>query len=376
MTPLKKIRVLFVLQPYHFGGRRTFAWKFLNQCNRERFHVLIFTPESGELQELFSARGAEVHCYRSLFKSSDRNLLAKKLIGHNVDLAITIGYDFGLALAARTAGVPHVFQLGAVLQEGVRSFQPDQEQAILAGLDLLAKRRICVSKFVSGPLKRNGLEYEVIYNGVELPTFSSPHDLGKIAMIAHFLPQKRHEDFLMAFSRVRKVLPETKAVIYGEIYPWPEAQEYFGWIQRRTRQLDLQDHLEFSTFSSARELDTIPLRCLVMPSENEGLSNACLEAMARSTPVIGSASGGIPELIDHGIDGLLFPCGDVEAMVESILKVLCQPEYARELALAARHKVETSFRVEDMISRYQAVFEELIDLKCEGMRGREKNLQP
>ncbi len=62
------------------------------------------------------------------------------------------------------------------------------------------------------------------------------------------------------------------------------------------------------------------LDAFVLPSLNEGISNTILEAMATSLPIVATAVGGNPELIEHGVHGLLVPSGDVEAMAQAMTR--------------------------------------------------------
>ena len=77
-------------------------------------------------------------------------------------------------------------------------------------------------------------------------------------------------------------------------------------------------------------------RVLVLPSSSEGLPRVVFEAMACSTPVIGSAVGGIPDLIEDGETGLLVPPGDAAAVAERLRWVMTHPREAQEMGERAR----------------------------------------
>lgn len=79
---------------------------------------------------------------------------------------------------------------------------------------------------------------------------------------------------------------------------------------------------------------------LVLPSHHEGMSNVVLEAMAAGCPVIASAVGGTPELIEDGRTGLLFPSGDADALAAAMENMATYPGLRSRLAHAGRQRVE------------------------------------
>jgi glycosyltransferase involved in cell wall biosynthesis len=93
----------------------------------------------------------------------------------------------------------------------------------------------------------------------------------------------------------------------------------------------------------------------VHPSLRDGLPNAMLEAMACGRPVVGSAAGGIPDVVRPGRDGLLVPPGDPEALAAAIARVLDDRTLARTLARTGRERVRRDFTPEAEVARYRAL---------------------
>jgi glycosyltransferase involved in cell wall biosynthesis len=77
--------------------------------------------------------------------------------------------------------------------------------------------------------------------------------------------------------------------------------------------------------------------------DRDGIPNVIAEAMAAGVPVVSSRVSGIPELVEHGKTGLLVESGDATALADAIERLLRDPAECRELAVAARRKIETSF---------------------------------
>src|SRR6267143_1674630 len=97
----------------------------------------------------------------------------------------------------------------------------------------------------------------------------------------------------------------------------------------------------------------------LLPSAMESFGLAALEAMACAVPVIASAAGGIPEVVEDGKTGFLAPPGDVATMTERALRVLENPaEHERMRRAAAAHALE--FSADRVVPRYEAIYEEVL----------------
>jgi glycosyltransferase involved in cell wall biosynthesis len=93
-------------------------------------------------------------------------------------------------------------------------------------------------------------------------------------------------------------------------------------------------------------------------SRSEGLGIALLEAMAMARPVVGFAVGGVPEIVDHGVTGLLAPAGDVDALAMRMRQAMSSRERMRALGEAARAEVVARFSVNAMCAGYAAAYAE------------------
>jgi glycosyltransferase involved in cell wall biosynthesis len=98
----------------------------------------------------------------------------------------------------------------------------------------------------------------------------------------------------------------------------------------------------------------------VLPSDIEGLPLSILEAMAHGLPVIASNVGGIPEIIQHDINGLLFPAGDDAALSAAIRRLATDPALRRRLGNAARERANVTFSLATMVGKYDQVYDEAL----------------
>ncbi|MEE9218705.1 MAG: glycosyltransferase [Acidobacteriota bacterium] len=98
----------------------------------------------------------------------------------------------------------------------------------------------------------------------------------------------------------------------------------------------------------------------VLPSLSEGMSNALLEAMAEGIPVVAGRVGGNPEVIDHGVSGLLYEADSAAALAGMLAKLVSGPLRARRLGAMGRQRVRRDFSLEKMLKAYRDLYRRLL----------------
>ena len=96
----------------------------------------------------------------------------------------------------------------------------------------------------------------------------------------------------------------------------------------------------------------------VLPSRHEGIGGAALDAMRAGLPVIASAVDGLPEFIEHEVNGLLVPTGDSDALEQAMRRLVEAPEWSRQLAVAGQ-KTARAFNVDRMTDAYQTIYRDI-----------------
>lgn len=99
---------------------------------------------------------------------------------------------------------------------------------------------------------------------------------------------------------------------------------------------------------------------IVLPSLSEGLPNVALEAMAHGRPVIASAVGGVPEVVDDGATGLLVPPGEPGPLARALIALLRDDGLRAALGAAGRARVETRFSVAARAARILSLYDDLV----------------
>jgi N-acetyl-alpha-D-glucosaminyl L-malate synthase BshA len=169
--------------------------------------------------------------------------------------------------------------------------------------------------------------------------------------VSNFRPVKRVGDVVKIFAGVRKQTPAT-LVLVGD-GPDRDAAEHEVDGMGLRKDVRFLGKVE-SVGDVLRGADLF-----LLPSATESFGLAALEAMACAVPVVASAAGGIPEVVEDGKTGFLAPPGDVATMVERALRVLGDPaEHARMKRNAAARALE--FSADRVVPIYEALYQEVL----------------
>jgi len=132
-------------------------------------------------------------------------------------------------------------------------------------------------------------------------------------------------------------------------------------MEKMCRELGLCDSVVFlgKQFSIVELLSLADVYLCTSETESFGLS--ALEAMSCGVPAVSSRVGGIPEVIDHGVDGFLEEAGDVEAMAGRVTELIKNRELYRRFSASARKKAETTFNIRRIVSVYENFYKRVLD---------------
>jgi len=164
---------------------------------------------------------------------------------------------------------------------------------------------------------------------------------------------KRVLDVVEIFSRVAAAMP-ARLMLIGD-GPERSAAEYLAvkhGIADRIHFLGKQDNVH----------DLLPLADLMlMPSEMESFGLAALEAMACRVPSISTNVGGVPELIEDGVNGFLFEVGDIDGMATAAIDLLNDPERLERVSSAGRRTAQDHFCSSRIIPLYENYYQRVLD---------------
>jgi glycosyltransferase involved in cell wall biosynthesis len=181
-------------------------------------------------------------------------------------------------------------------------------------------------------------------------TFFLPHGAPVVGNVAALVPHKGQRYLVDAAHLVVQQLPDARFVILGE----GELREH---LQKHVHEHRLDKHVLLPGFR------TDVLGCLkgfdlfVMSSVTEGLGTSLLDAMAAARPIVATTAGGIPEIVEDGVNGLLVPPRDHHALSEAIVRALKDPALRRRMGDAGFARVNERFTVDRMVAGTAAVYE-------------------
>lgn len=208
--------------------------------------------------------------------------------------------------------------------------------------------------------------FEVIHSGVDLTRFQAkqgspatarqllglPADVPLVGCVARLAPVKGVQYLLEALPAVRTAVPGATAVFVGD-------GPLRGELERSARVLGLDGSAVFLGLrSDVPEL--LPLfDVVVLPSLNEGMGRAAVEAQAAGRPVVGSRISGLQDVIHDGETGFLVPPADPAALAQALIRCLQDPLLRQAMGERARDAVR-SFDARTMIARIDVLYSRLL----------------
>lgn len=203
---------------------------------------------------------------------------------------------------------------------------------------------------------------EVIYNFVDSDRFQRITDPGVRARFAHpeealivhvsnFRPIKRVEDVVQIFARIASEIP-ARLLMIGD---GPERARAF----ELARELGVIGRTQFlGSFPDVQTVLGIS-DLFLLTSSHESFGLAALEAMSCEVPVVATNAGGIPEVVEHGVNGFLSAVGDVDDMAHNALRILRDQATYQRMGQAARRTAVDRFHPSLIVPQYLAAYRRL-----------------
>jgi glycosyltransferase involved in cell wall biosynthesis len=294
--------------------------------------------------------------------------VATRLEDLGADLLFCHGYKADLLgrPAARRIGIPAVAVSHGWTGESfkVRLYEK-LDRFALRWMD----RVICVSEGQAAKVRRAGVAEErivVIQNAIQPRRFSAPQPRARAALRGLFpeprgpvvgaagrlSPEKGFEVLVQAAALVVRARPDAGFVVFGD-GPLRDG------LQRDIHRAGLDGKFVLAGFRPDIDELLPHLDLFALPSYTEGLPNVILEAFAAQVPVVATAVGGNPEVIEEGVNGHLVPPGDPEALANRMLSVLGSGR-GHEMARRGRERVLREFTFEGKVGKYHQFFQGLL----------------
>ena len=359
--------VLHLIQGLDVGGLEYMVVALLNRLDRKEFLPSICCFDNlGKLQN-------------SLLNDTKVNLLTRKP-------GIDIFYPFKLAsllkkdqidilhlhnstaffygvLAGKIAGVGRI-----IYTEHARDVAPNIKVRIMDKiLSYMTDRIVVVAEFLKQNLVKkewiDPVSIAIIYNGIDGDEFIREFDRDAIfkelnialaakiiGIVARLDSIKNHRCLIKAMKKISSRLPDVILLVIGDGPLRGELEELAAAEQLQKNILFLGTRNDIPQLLSMLDV-------FVLCSLSEGLPLTILEAMAAGKSIVATAVGGIPEVIDDGVDGIIVPSDDSDRLAGAISELLHDEGKRHDMGAKARIKFQEKFTIQDMVKKYEELYE-------------------
>jgi glycosyltransferase involved in cell wall biosynthesis len=176
-----------------------------------------------------------------------------------------------------------------------------------------------------------------------------------IGIVGQMLPEKGHDEFLQAAAALRGEFPKVHFLIVGN------ENAYGRELKHRVQAMGLAGTVHFHDFMTDIVGLYNTLDAVAVPYHHEAFGRVIIEAMACGKPVVTTWSGAGREIIDDGVDGVLVPPRQGEALAQALRDLVVDDRRREHLAAAGREKVLRRFHIEEHARKVEALYEELLE---------------
>ncbi len=175
-------------------------------------------------------------------------------------------------------------------------------------------------------------------------------------MSGNIKPAKDHGNLITAARYLRRMAPDACIISLGA----PSRPDDLERLRELVLTAGVEDNVQIlgARASAASYLNAADV--VVNPSLAEGLPVVLLEAMALARPIVATAVGGVPTIIEHEVTGLLVQRSDPKGLASAIAYLVTNPERARDLGLEARRRVVAEFSLQSMVGRVEEIYTTLL----------------
>lgn len=384
----ERVRVVQLVATGTNGGAQEHVATLLGRIDRDRYDVRVISLSDGSAVKRWRSLGVCVEVVDAPGDSAAAEVVADLLEAWSTQ--VVHGHMFRAEVVSVLAadmldrrGLPRPYLVETVHSSRVRSVE-DREQ--LAELTPRMDRIIAVSKAIVTKLDREErtgrVPVDLIYNGVDMARYDRteacctlPEEYGLpegsplVGVVARLEPEKGHATLLEAWPRVLGQVPAARLLVVGEGSQWDPLREQaasLGLLGAAcegdacvgTRHARPDARVVFTGRRDDVPAVTAALDVAVLPSYREAQGLVILEAMALARPVVATAVGGIPEMIEDGVTGLLVPPHEPIPLADAITRLLLDHPLADMLGRAGHRLVHERFCVERMMSAIETVYDQ------------------
>ena len=290
----------------------------------------------------------------------------RKLRGIKPDIVHGQGTERYCALAAAFSGFPNVVTVHGNMRivAAVNHSPPFSFQWLTARLEGLTLPRaggvVCISRHTLDAVRGLASKTWLVENAVEAEFYNVPHTPAspkRLVCAASVSALKNQNALIEALDGLAARMP-FELVFLGDPDPGDEyGTRFFELVRARP----WCAHAGFVADRAKLREHLAAASALALPSREENCPMVVLEAMAAGVPVAASRVGGIPDLIEHEVTGMLFNPSDAEGMSRAVEKLLGDEPFARAVAERARKMASERFHPRSIAQRHLEIYREIRD---------------
>lgn len=357
-----------VLTDRNIGGAGRWLLNYLKHFDRERFAVSVVLPAGSQLCEAVRLLDVPVIALPEMEdKSYDPKALKPLVVLFRKEKPDIVHTHASMTarMAARRAGVPKIFCTKHCMEGAPGPFPKRLVRRVVNRR--FSDKIIAVSKAVRRSMIEGGTSPKQIVtvpNGIEdipvlavaekaetLAAFGGKHGEYAIGIAARLEEVKDHETFLLAAKKVLEKRQDVRFYIIG-------AGSLRVALEERAKELGIAESVVFTGFLQDIERMEAALDIAVITSTQEALCLSIIESMWAGVPAVGTDSGGVSEVIQHGGTGYLVPVGDSGTLAERLLELLADDAKRQKMGAAARRFVRKEYTAEKMTKRIEILYTE------------------
>jgi glycosyltransferase involved in cell wall biosynthesis len=333
---------------------------------RDQFEVdVIALVRGGHYADELRAAGIRVHVLGKRWKLDPRTLLALRALLKRLAPDVVHSWMFTANAYARLVGdgraTPPIIVAERGPDDWKSAWQHWVDRCLIARTSMLIVNAAEVARQAASrgfPADR----VRVVANGLAVPgaardTIAIDPRIRPTSRVVGYVGRlaagKRVEDLIAAAALLRAQFPDLVLVLIGD---GPERAA----LERGVAERGLSDLVCF-VGHRADAADLMPrLDAFWLASENEGMSNSLMEAMAAGTPVVVSDIPGNRDLVEDGVTGCAVPLGDPRAFAAATERLWRDPARTAAMTTAATERIARAFAVERMVERYASLYREVV----------------
>jgi glycosyltransferase involved in cell wall biosynthesis len=364
-----RVRVVEILATGTNGGAQEHLYSLMSRLDQTRYDASVVALSAGSAVRKLERAGFDVtvidepddgDAIRAL--TAHLALVRPDVIHTHMYRADVVGTKAAIALGEIGHRRPYV--VSTVHSSRVRS---SEDRELIRQLTPSMDQLIAVSKSIEGKIAdehRTGAPVRLIYNGVDLQRYDHQEacctlreEYGMepgsqiVGVVARLEPEKGHQTLIEAWPQVLRKVPGAYLLIVGE-------GSRRDFLEQRAAAHKVAHRVVFTGRRDDIPAVTAALDVAVLPSWREAQGLSILEAMALSRPVVASDVGGIPEMVEDGVTGLLVQHDNPSVLADAIVRLLTDHALADTIARAGHDLVHDRFCIELMVKSIEEVYDE------------------